>query len=96
MLEIQTAVRRNPRHPQFDVMEIAVTAFVDQVGGTRASSYHEWLPEQQKGEAKRLKAVREYREEASADQRRRADEARPEPKKKGAGKDKNKKKDEEP
>ena len=81
IIEIQTAVRRNPRHPQFDVMETVATSFLDEIGGARASTYGEWLTDQQKTEAKRLKAVREFREEQTADRRRRADDDSPAPKK---------------
>ena len=99
VMEIQSAVRRNPRHPQFDVMESTATAFVDEVGGARATTYNEWLTEQQRSEGKRLKAAREYREEQAADSRRRRNDDDAPPSKTG-GKDgkgrKTKKEKEEP
>ena len=69
-LEIQTAVRRNPKHPTFDAFDYNVRGNVDEVGGARASQYGEWIAEQQKAEAKALKSTREWREEQAADRRR--------------------------
>ena len=71
------AARRNPRHPQFGAMETVATSFLDEIGEARASTYGEWLTEQQKTEAKRLEAVRRFREEHTADRRRRADDDSP-------------------
>ena len=95
ILEIQTAIRRNPRHPVFDSMETTATSFVDEIGGARASSYSDWLTEQQRGEAKRMKAVREFREETTADKKQRANENSADPKRKGGGKGKKGKTEEE-
>lgn len=70
VLEIQTAVRRNPKHPTFDSFDYNLRGTVDEVGGARASQYAEWIAEQQKSEAKALKGNREWREEQAADRRR--------------------------
>ena len=70
VLEIQTAVRRNPKHPTFDSFDYNLRGTVDEVGGARASQYAEWIAEQQKAEAKALKGNREWREEQAADSRR--------------------------
>ncbi|CAK9071939.1 unnamed protein product [Durusdinium trenchii] len=70
VLEIQIAVRRNPKHPTFDAFDYNLRGTVDEVGGARAFSYAEWVAEQQKVEAKTLKSTREWREEQAADRRR--------------------------
>lgn len=93
ILEIQAAVRRNPRHPQFDSFDSAVAGSTDEGGGARATTYNEWLIEQQKTEVKRLKATREWREEQQSD--RRAREDRPDGKAKAKSKSKSKKNTEE-
>jgi len=70
ILEIQVAVRRNPRHPTFDAFDYAARGSIDEVGGARATTYNEWMAEQQKIEAKTLKSTREWREEQNAERRR--------------------------
>ena len=70
VLEIQTAVRRNPKHPTFDAFDYNLRGTVDEVGGARASGYAEWVADQQKAEAKTLKSTREWREEQAGDRRR--------------------------
>ena len=69
MLEIQVAVRRNPKHPVFDTFDYNTRGVVDEVGGARASGYAEWMAEQQKAEAKSLKSTREWREEQAAERK---------------------------
>lgn len=98
ILEIQVAVRRNPKHPTFDAFDYAARGSIDEVGGARASSYGEWMAEQQKNEAKTLKSTREWREEQNAERRRATrqvdadddddDEEKPGKKKKKKGKKK--------
>ena len=70
ILEIQIAVRRNPKHPTFDSFDYNTRGTVDEVGGTRAAGYFEWMAEQQKAEAKTLKSTREWKQEQEADRRR--------------------------
>ena len=70
ILEIQIAVRRNPKHPTFDSFDYNTRGTVDEVGGARAAGYFEWMAEQQKAEAKTLKSTREWRQEQEADRRR--------------------------
>lgn len=70
LLEIQVAVRRNPKHPTFDAFDYNTRGTVDEVGGARASGYNEWIAEQQKIAAKTLKSIREWREEQASERRR--------------------------
>ena len=70
LLEIQVAVRRNPKHPTFDAFDYNTRGTVDEVGGARAGGYAEWIAEQQKIEAKTLKSTREWREEQASERRR--------------------------
>jgi hypothetical protein len=69
ILEIQTAIRRNPQHPIFDGLDQTALGSVDEVGGARAVAYGHWLGEQQKAEAKLLRGQREYREEQLNDRK---------------------------
>ena len=69
ILEIKVAVRRNPRHPTFDSIDYNTRGAVDEVGGTRAAGYAEWMAEQQEAEAKTLKSTRQWREEQAAERR---------------------------
>ncbi|CAE8613278.1 unnamed protein product, partial [Polarella glacialis] len=69
ILEIQTAIRRNPQHPIFDGLDQSALGSVDEVGGARAVSYGHWLGEQQKAEAKLMRGQREYREEQISDRK---------------------------
>ena len=50
------------------------TAAVDESGGVRYSEYDAWTAEQQRNDAKRMKAQREFREEQNAERRRTAQE----------------------
>eukprot|EP00435_Cladocopium_sp_Y103_P074179 s45_g47.t1 len=70
ILEIQTAVRRNPKHPTFDAFDYNVRGTVDEMGGARAPGYAEWMAEQQRAEAKSLKSTREWRVEQASERRR--------------------------
>jgi hypothetical protein len=70
LLEIQVAVRRNPRHPMFDTFDHTTTGTIDEVGAARAPGYGEWMAEQQRSEAKMLKNTREWREETTSERRR--------------------------
>ena len=72
IIEIQTAVRRNPKHPTFDSFDYNTRGTVDEVGGARAPGYGEWMAEQQRIEAKALKSTREWREEQATERRRTA------------------------
>lgn len=70
VIEIQTAVRRNPKHPTFDAFDYNTRGSVDEMGGARAPGYAEWMAEQQRAEAKSLKSTREWREEQAQERRR--------------------------
>jgi hypothetical protein len=63
ILDIQVAVRRNPKHPEFGGLDLDPVGETDSMGGVRAASYGEWLATESQREAKGLKAAREYREE---------------------------------
>lgn len=71
-MEIQVAVRRNPKHPTFDAFDYNTRGSVDEVGGARAAGYAEWMAEQQKAEAKVMKSTREWREEQATERRKAA------------------------
>ena len=69
-IEIQGAVRRYPKHPDFTGLSHGRAGHLDESGGVKTVAYHEWLAEQQKIDGKMLKNAREHRDEVAADKRR--------------------------
>ena len=69
-VEIQGAVRRNPKHPDFTGLSHGTTGQLDESGGVKTAAYHEWLAQQQKLDSQYMKYARENRDEAAAEKRR--------------------------
>ena len=69
-IEIQGAVRRNPKHPDYSGLGHGTSSKVDESGAIRTGGYHEWLSEQQRIEGRQQKYAREYREEVAAERKR--------------------------
>ena len=69
-IEIQGAVRRNPKHPDFTGLSHGTAGSLDESGGVRTGGYHDWLAEQQKIDGRQFKYAREHREEVAAEKRR--------------------------
>ncbi|CAK0822647.1 unnamed protein product, partial [Prorocentrum cordatum] len=65
--EIQQAIRRNPKHPDFTGLDIGTTGSCDEIGGARLHSFDSWLSSKQKEEAKTMEAQRKWREELAND-----------------------------
>ena len=58
-IEIQSAVKRNPKHPDFMGLGFGTQTTLDESGAIRTGAYHEWLAEQQKVEGRLYKYGRE-------------------------------------
>ena len=71
-VEIQSAVKRNPKHPDFVGLGFGTQSNVDESGAIRTGAYHDWLAEQQKVDGRAAKYAREHREEMAAEKKRQA------------------------
>ena len=69
-IEIQGAVRGNPKHPDFAGLFHGTAGSLDGSGWVRTTGYHDWLAEQQKIDGRQFKYAREHREEVAAEKRR--------------------------
>ena len=80
-LQIQRAVKRCPRHPSFEGLELMVSSRLDDSGGAVATKFDAWVADQQKARSTVLKQERMYREEAEHEDKKyrseQRDEARP-------------------
>ena len=80
-LQIQRAVKRCPRHPSFEGLELMVSSRLDDSGGAVATKFDAWVADQQKARSTVLKQERMYREEADHEDKKyrneQRDEARP-------------------
>eukprot|EP00971_Amphidinium_carterae_P052221 1027986-Amphidinium_carterae.3 len=70
LIQIETAVRRNPRQPDFEGLDLMMTSVLDESGAAQASSYMSWATGKQRDEAQVLKQGRLLREEREAEARR--------------------------
>ena len=78
--EIQQAVHRNLKHPDFSGLSIGTIGSSDEIGGTRLHEYSQRLGSKQKEEANTLEAQRKWREEQAAERRRTSDRDQPQAK----------------
>eukprot|EP00974_Lingulodinium_polyedra_P087629 8494473-Lingulodinium_polyedra.AAC.1 len=72
-LQIEAAVRRNPKQPDFEGLDVLVATGLDELGGVTTRRFTEWVAEQQKSEAVVLKQNRLWREERDADRKKKKD-----------------------
>ena len=72
ILQIETAVRRNPKQPDFEGLELLTTQMLDESGGATAPVFASWLSTRQRDEAQILKQGRLLREERTAEGKRSA------------------------
>jgi hypothetical protein len=68
IVQIQMAVRRNPKHPTFDGLDLVMATRVDETAGVVLQDFNTWFAEEQGKEGKRMKANRLWREETVAKQ----------------------------
>ena len=69
-VEIQAAVKRNPKHPDFVGLGHGTSGALDESGAVRTGQYHQWLAEQQKIDGMKFKYAREHRDELAAERKR--------------------------
>ena len=63
LIQIETAVRRNPKSPDFTGLESLLEATEDETGGAVLPDFFTWLSSQQKDQAQILKQFRFFKEE---------------------------------
>eukprot|EP00969_Alexandrium_andersonii_P361136 15456917-Alexandrium_andersonii.AAC.1 len=90
-LQIQRAVRRCPRHPSFEGLDLMLSFQLDESGGIVTSKFDAFVAEEQKSRAQILKQERMWTEERDAEDRKYkgrdqdGNPNNPTPKKKGGG-----------
>ena len=65
-LQIERAVRKNPRFPDFVGLEVMLSHALDDSGGVVCSAYDRWVAEEQRAQAQVLKQYRLWSEEQGA------------------------------
>ena len=71
LLQIQRAVRKNPRNPEFDGLESFMMHMPSSAGVAHAPKFDKYIAEEQKTQAQILKQQRMQKEEVDADADRR-------------------------
>ena len=66
LLQIEQAVERNPRQPDFEGLEIMLTSALTPAGGAVTEKFNEWLTARQRDQAQTMKQGRLLREERAA------------------------------
>ena len=88
ILQIQHAVRRGPKHPNFTGLEAMMASQLDETGGVVTSRFDQWVAEEQKTAATIVKNDRLFVEERDKDEFRtphRDADAKPSGRKNGGG-----------
>ena len=65
LVQIETAVRRNPKQPDFEGLDLLTTQVVDETGGVTTAGLSTWVAQRQKEGAQTLKQGRLLREISS-------------------------------
>ena len=73
LLQIQRAVKRNPRHPDFSGLDIMMLSTLDETGAIVARKYEEWLAKEAGQNALILKQQRQLKDEEDASAERQAE-----------------------
>ena len=73
LIQIESAVRRNARRPDFEGLDALLDTSVDEGGAAVVAEFATWVAERQKAEAQTLKAGRQWRDERAADNKKNAD-----------------------
>ena len=71
LLQIEAAVDRNPKVPDFEGLEMMLTSAVAPSGAVITDKFSEWLAGRQRDAAQSMKQGRLLREERAAEQKRR-------------------------
>ena len=69
-MQIETAVRRSPKTPDYEGLDFHTTQVLDETGAASASSFTGWVSQRQRDEAQTLKQGRLLREERAAENKR--------------------------
>jgi len=58
VVQIQMAIRRNPKHPSFDGLDSVMSTIIDDSGAIALRGFNEWLSEEQSRDGKMLRSQR--------------------------------------
>ena len=72
IIQMQKAIRRNPKHPDFSGLDDMLASALDETGGVVTSRFDEWVAAEQKTKAVIMKNSRMYTEERDAEAKRSA------------------------
>ena len=70
LLQIEAAVERNPKQPDFDGLEVMMTSAVTPGGAIVTKKFNTWVTERQRETAQIMKQGRMLREEKAAESKR--------------------------
>lgn len=71
IVQVEAAVKRNPRQPDFDGLESVMDSAIDEAGAAVVADFSKWVSDRQQAEAQILKAGRMWRQERATDVKRR-------------------------
>ena len=71
--QIQRAVKRSAKHPDFVGLESMMASSLDETGGVVTSRFDEWVASEQKTQAQIMKNARQFVEERDAEAKRLGD-----------------------
>ncbi|CAK0792870.1 unnamed protein product, partial [Prorocentrum cordatum] len=72
VVQMQRAIRRDPKHPNYVGLEDMLASALDETGGVVTSKFDEWVAQEQKTKAAIMKNTRIYAEERDAEAKRTA------------------------
>ena len=70
VVQIQKAIRRSPKHPDFTGLDQLMASQLDETGGVVTSKFDEWVAQEQKTQAIIKKNTRLLQEEKESDAKR--------------------------
>ena len=70
VVQIQKAIRRSPKHPDFTGLDQLMASQLDETGGVVTSKFDEWVAQEQKTQAIIMKNTRLLQEEKDSDAKR--------------------------
>ena len=73
LVQIEAAVRRNPKVPDFSGLDVLMSAATDESGAATTAVFTQWVADRQKDQATIAKQGRLLREEKEAERKRAAD-----------------------
>ena len=70
MVQLESAVRRNPKAPDFGGLDVMLEGHTDASGAAATQGFDQWVMEQQRAKAQIAKQGRLLREEAETEKKR--------------------------